>query len=59
MALAAQALRMVVREGGCTAEAALQQLDIAPADRGAVRAIHTGTLRWYISSPWFGLSQLY
>jgi 16S rRNA (cytosine967-C5)-methyltransferase len=48
LALAAQALRFVVREGGCTAEAALQQLAIDPADRGAVRAIHTGTLRWYL-----------
>lgn len=48
MALAAQALRAVVRENGCTAEAALQQLVIDPADRAAVRAIHTGTLRWYL-----------
>jgi 16S rRNA (cytosine967-C5)-methyltransferase len=48
MALAAQGLRAVVRENGCTAEAALQQLVIDPADRAAVRAIHTGTLRWYL-----------
>lgn len=38
----------MVREGGCTAEAALQQVNIAPADRAAVRAIHSGTLRWYL-----------
>lgn len=48
LALAAQALDAVVRDGGCTAEAALQSLDIAPAERGAVRAIHTGTLRWFL-----------
>ncbi len=48
LAAAAQALDLVVREGGCTAEAALLQVDIPPAERGAVRAIHTGTLRWYL-----------
>jgi 16S rRNA (cytosine967-C5)-methyltransferase len=48
LALAAQALDAVVRDGGCTAETALQALDIPPADRGAVRAIHTGTLRWFL-----------
>ena len=48
LALAAQALDAVVRDGGCTAEAALQSLDIPPAERGAVRAIHTGTLRWFL-----------
>src|SRR5690606_17502448 len=48
LAASAQALDLVVREGGCTAEAALLQLEIAPADRAAVRAIHTGTLRWYL-----------
>lgn len=48
LALAAQALDAVVREGGSTAEAALQSLDIPPAERGAVRAIHTGTLRWFL-----------
>jgi 16S rRNA (cytosine967-C5)-methyltransferase len=48
LAAAAQALDAVVREGGCTAETALQQLDIDAADRGAVRAIHAGALRWYL-----------
>lgn len=48
LAAAAEALDAVVREGGCTAEAALQQVNIAPADRAAVRAIHSGTLRWYL-----------
>jgi 16S rRNA (cytosine967-C5)-methyltransferase len=47
-AAAAQALEAVVKEGGCTAETALQRLTIDPADRGAVRAIHSGTLRWYL-----------
>jgi 16S rRNA (cytosine967-C5)-methyltransferase len=48
LAAAAQALEAVVREGGCTAETALQQLQLDAADRGAVRAIHSGTLRWYL-----------
>ncbi len=48
LALAAQALDAVVRDGGCTAEAALQSLDVPAAERGAVRAIHTGTLRWFL-----------
>ncbi|MFO7324848.1 MAG: 16S rRNA (cytosine(967)-C(5))-methyltransferase RsmB [Pseudomonadota bacterium] len=48
LAAAAQALDAVVREGGCTAEAALQQVNIDAADRGAVRAIHAGALRWYL-----------
>jgi 16S rRNA (cytosine967-C5)-methyltransferase len=48
MAAAARALEAVVRDGGCTAEVALRQLDIPPADRGAVRALHSGTLRWYL-----------
>jgi 16S rRNA (cytosine967-C5)-methyltransferase len=48
MAAAARALDAVVRDGGCTAEVALRDLDIAPAERGAVRALHTGTLRWYL-----------
>jgi 16S rRNA (cytosine967-C5)-methyltransferase len=48
LAAAARALDAVVRDGGCTAEVALRQLDIPPADRGAVRALHSGTLRWYL-----------
>jgi len=48
LAAAAQALEAVVREGGCTAETALQQVQVAPSDQAAVRAIHTGTLRWYL-----------
>ena len=48
LATAARALEAVVRSGGCTAEVALQQLDIDPAERGAVRALHSGTLRWYL-----------
>src|SRR5690606_2145282 len=48
LAAAARALDAVVRDGGCTAEVALQQLDIEVAERGAVRAIHSGTLRWYL-----------
>jgi 16S rRNA (cytosine967-C5)-methyltransferase len=48
LAAAARALEAVVRNGGCTAEVALQQLTIDPAERGAVRALHSGTLRWYL-----------
>jgi 16S rRNA (cytosine967-C5)-methyltransferase len=48
LAAAARALDAVVRDGGCTAEVALRQLDIPPAERGAVRALHSGTLRWYL-----------
>jgi 16S rRNA (cytosine967-C5)-methyltransferase len=48
MAAAAVALDAVVRSGGCTAEVALQQVDVEPQDRGAVRALHSGTLRWYL-----------
>ena len=48
MAAAASALDEVVRAGGCTAEQALARVEIAPADRAAVRAIHSGTLRWYL-----------
>jgi 16S rRNA (cytosine967-C5)-methyltransferase len=48
LAAAAQALDAVVREGGCTAETALQQLTVDAADCGAVRAIHAGALRWYL-----------
>ncbi len=47
MASAAQALDIVVRDG-CTAEEALQRVEFQPADRAAVRAIHSGTLRWYL-----------
>jgi 16S rRNA (cytosine967-C5)-methyltransferase len=48
LAAAARALLAVVREGGCTAENALQSLQIPPDERGAVRAILSGTLRWYL-----------
>jgi 16S rRNA (cytosine967-C5)-methyltransferase len=46
LAMAACALELVVGRG-VTAEAALQSLTIPPADRAAVRAIHTGALRFY------------
>ena len=48
LASAAAALEAVVCEGGCTAEEALQRVAPRPEDRAAVRAIHTGTLRWYL-----------
>jgi len=48
MAAAARALDAVVRDGGCTAEVALRELAIDPAQRGVVRALHSGTLRWYL-----------
>ncbi len=48
MAAAARALDAVAGERGCTAEAALLELHLDPADRGAVRALHAGTLRWYL-----------
>jgi 16S rRNA (cytosine967-C5)-methyltransferase len=48
LAQAARALDAVVRDGGCTAEVALQDVAPEPGDRAAVRAIHTGTLRWYL-----------
>jgi len=47
MASAAEALAHVVR-GGCTAEEALQRVATQPQDRGAARAIHAGTLRWFL-----------
>ena len=47
LALAARALSHVVDEG-CTAELALARADVAPQDRAAVRAILSGTLRWYL-----------
>jgi 16S rRNA (cytosine967-C5)-methyltransferase len=46
LAMAACALDLVVGRG-VTAEAALQSLSIPPADRAAVRAIHSGSLRFY------------
>ena len=46
LAMAACALDLVVGRG-VTAEAALQSITIPPADRAAVRAIHTGALRFY------------
>lgn len=49
MAAAAVALDAVIAEGGgCTAEEALQRAAPRPEDRAAVRAIHTGTLRWFL-----------
>lgn len=48
MAAAARALDEVVGQRGCTAEVALRAVDVEPADRGAVRALHAGTLRWYL-----------
>jgi 16S rRNA (cytosine967-C5)-methyltransferase len=48
LAAAARALDAVVRSGGCTAEVALQKLTTDPAERSAVRALHSGTLRWYL-----------
>jgi len=48
MAAAARALDAVAGDRGCTAEVALRELDLAPAERGAVRALHNGTLRWYL-----------
>jgi 16S rRNA (cytosine967-C5)-methyltransferase len=48
MAAAARALDAVAGERGCTAEVALAELQVDPADRSAVRALHSGTLRWYL-----------
>jgi len=47
LADAARALAVVIEEG-CTAEEALQRLELAAGERAAVRAIHSGTLRWYL-----------
>jgi 16S rRNA (cytosine967-C5)-methyltransferase len=47
LASAAEALA-VVMEDGCTAEVALQRVAPRAEDRAAVRAILTGTLRWYL-----------
>ena len=47
LALAARALSLVVDEG-CTAELALARADVPPQERAAVRAILSGTLRWYL-----------
>lgn len=46
LALAAQALDAVVTRG-CIADDALTQVQVPPELRGAVRAILTGSLRWY------------
>ncbi len=49
LASAALALDAVIAEGGgSTAEEALQRAAPRPEDRAAVRAIHTGTLRWFL-----------
>jgi 16S rRNA (cytosine967-C5)-methyltransferase len=47
MALVARALSQVV-DAGSTAELALAHADVAPPERAAVRAILSGTLRWYL-----------
>jgi 16S rRNA (cytosine967-C5)-methyltransferase len=47
LALAALALSHVIDEG-CTAELALARADVPPHDRAAVRAILSGSLRWYL-----------
>jgi len=47
MAGAARALALVIEEGR-TAEDALLRVQIPAAEAAAVRAIHTGTLRWYL-----------
>jgi 16S rRNA (cytosine967-C5)-methyltransferase len=48
LASAARALDAVTAAGGCTAEQALLRMAVLPADASAVRAIHSGTLRWYL-----------
>jgi 16S rRNA (cytosine967-C5)-methyltransferase len=48
LASAAQALELVVGEVGCAAEEALLRVAPRVEDRAAVRAIHTGTLRWFL-----------
>jgi hypothetical protein len=47
LALAARALAQVT-DDGCTAELALARLDVPEKERAAVRAILSGTLRWYL-----------
>jgi 16S rRNA (cytosine967-C5)-methyltransferase len=47
MAQVARALQCVVNEG-TTAEAALERIAPSDRDRAAVRAVLTGTLRWYL-----------
>jgi 16S rRNA (cytosine967-C5)-methyltransferase len=47
LAAAARALSMVVEEG-CIAEEAIERTKIPGAEAAAVRAIHTGALRWYL-----------
>lgn len=47
LALAARALDAVVSQG-CIADDALTQVQVPPELRGAVRAILTGSLRWYL-----------
>ncbi|MEO8308340.1 MAG: 16S rRNA (cytosine(967)-C(5))-methyltransferase RsmB [Pseudomonadota bacterium] len=47
LALAARALSFVL-DDGCTAEVALIRADVPPQERAAVRAILSGTLRWYL-----------
>jgi 16S rRNA (cytosine967-C5)-methyltransferase len=47
LAAAARGVVLVV-EGGCTAENAMARLEVPSQDRAAVRAILSGTLRWYL-----------
>jgi 16S rRNA (cytosine967-C5)-methyltransferase len=47
MAAAARALAVVI-EDGCIAEEALARVAPPASEAAAVRAIHTGTLRWYL-----------
>jgi hypothetical protein len=47
LAIAARALALVV-DDGCTAETALARVDPPLPERAAVRAILSGTLRWYL-----------
>jgi len=47
LASATRALAAVIQQG-CTAEEALQRLALPAGERAAVRAIHSGTLRWYL-----------
>jgi 16S rRNA (cytosine967-C5)-methyltransferase len=47
LASAAAALDEIMRNG-CTAEESLLRVAPALTDRAAVRAIHTGTLRWFL-----------
>ena len=47
LATAAQALQVVLDEG-CTAEDAMSRIALPTGEAAAVRAIHSGALRWYL-----------